>query len=211
MKIFQDNEETSLYGRRTRKDSVRIGVIGTLDELNSFVGLAVSRSDGGEITSSIIPPTKVGGLSDDVIPSSPHPPPKGNGFRSEDEIKNILKEVQRDLFVAGADVATPFDITEKHQRISHDDVKRLEDHISRLENELEPLNRFILPGGSREAAVLHICRTICRRAERSIVALKAHEELNNYVFVYINRLSDLFFVLARAANKRKGAKDEEWL
>jgi len=128
-----------------------------------------------------------------------------------DDCRRIVEEVQRDLFVAGADVATPFDITEKHQRISHDDVKRLEDHISRLENELEPLDRFILPGGSREAAVLHICRTICRRAERSIVALKAHEELNNYVFVYINRLSDLFFVLARAANKRKGAKDEEWL
>ncbi len=173
MKIFQDKEETSLYGRRTRKDSVRIGVIGTLDELNSFAGLAASRFDGGEI-------------------------------------KQILKEVQRDLFVAGADVATPFDITEKHQRISHDDVKRLEDYISRLESELEPLNKFILPGGSREAAVLHICRTICRRAERAIVALKTHEELNNYVFVYINRLSDLFFTLARIANKRKGVEDEKW-
>ncbi len=173
MKIYQDKEETSLYGRRTRKDSVRIGVIGTLDELNSFVGLAVSRFDEGEI-------------------------------------KRILKDVQRDLFVAGADIATPFDITEKHERIKHDDVKKLEDYISRLEAELEPLNKFILPGGSREAAVLHICRTICRRAERAIVALKMHEEINNYIFIYINRLSDLLFTLARIANKRKGVEDEKW-
>lgn len=174
MKIYQDKEETSLYGRRTRKDSARIGVIGTLDELNSFVGLAVSRFDDGEI-------------------------------------KNILKEVQRNLFVVGADVATPFDITEKHERISLKDVAKVEETISRLESELEPLNKFILPGGSREAAVLHICRTICRRVERAIVALKMHEELNNYVFVYINRLSDLFFILARVANKRKDVEDEKWL
>lgn len=173
MKIYQDKEETSLYGRRTRKDSVRIGVIGTLDELNSFVGLAVSIFDDGEI-------------------------------------KQVLKEVQRNLFVAGADVATPFDITEKHERISLKEVTKVEETISRLESELEPLNKFILPGGSREAAVLHICRTICRRAERSIVALKMHEELNNYVFMYINRLSDLFFTLARIANKRKGIEDEKW-
>lgn len=174
MKIYQDKEETSLYGRRTRKDSVRIGVIGTLDELNSFVGLAVSRFDDGEI-------------------------------------KQILKEVQRNLFVAGADVATPFDITEKHERISLKEVTKVEETISRLESELEPLNKFILPGGSREAAVLHICRTICRRAERSIVALKMHEEINHFVFVYINRLSDLLFTLARLANQRKGVNDEEWL
>lgn len=130
--------------------------------------------------------------------------------RIEDsEMKGILKEIQSRLFATGADLATPPDAG-RSERITGEDVKRLEEIIIKIESELPPLARFILPGGSEEAALLHACRTVCRRAERSLVALKKKEEINNFAFVYVNRLSDLFFALARTANRRKGVNDEEW-
>lgn len=126
------------------------------------------------------------------------------------EIKEILRRIQNDLLVAGADLATPMEIKEKRERISEGEIRFLEETISGMEKEFPPLAKFILPGGSAEASLMHACRSICRRAERSVVSLKRDEEINVFVFVYINRLSDLFFALARLANKRKGVKDEEW-
>jgi cob(I)alamin adenosyltransferase len=89
------------------------------------------------------------------------------------------------------------------------DVERLEHAIDRLEGELPPLRRFILPGGSEGGARLHLARTVCRRAERRVVALGA-EAVEPAVVVYLNRLSDLLFVMARAANRRAGAGEREW-
>jgi cob(I)alamin adenosyltransferase len=88
-------------------------------------------------------------------------------------------------------------------------VQRLEDWIDRLETELPPLRRFILPGGNRTGALLHFSRTICRRAERSIVALGA-DHVEAHLLAYVNRLSDLLFVLARAVNHRAGQPETEW-
>ena len=93
--------------------------------------------------------------------------------------------------------------------MTEEDISRLEGWIDRLEGELPPLRRFILAGGSRTGAALHVARTICRRAERRIVALGA-DAIEPVLLVYVNRLSDLLFVMARAANHRAGAAETEW-
>lgn len=128
------------------------------------------------------------------------------------ELADLLVEVQRHLFAIGADLADPqrkvAGRTEK-TTIQAAHVRRLEEWIDRLEAELPPLKRFVLPGGSLAGGALHLARTVCRRAERRIVAL-GPGAVDPTLLAYINRLSDLLFALARAANRRAGAPEAEW-
>ncbi len=178
MKIYTktgDEGTTSLFGgTRVAKDAKRIEAYGSIDELNSQVGVVRSLKPAGEI----------------------------------DE---ILDEIQRDLMVLGADLATP----EAKQRkkigvIEARHIERLERTIDRLDAKLEPLKKFVLPGGTPVGAALHLARTICRRAERAIVNLLRKDEIGTTPFVYLNRLSDLLFVMARTANKQAGATEVQW-
>ena len=130
----------------------------------------------------------------------------------DQQFVEMLEQIQRDLFGLGARLADPAGrIADRVTKaaVTDEDISRLEAWIDLLESELPPLRRFILAGGSRPGAALHIARTICRRAERSIVGLGAHA-VEPALLVYMNRLSDLLFVMARAANRRAGAAETEW-
>jgi cob(I)alamin adenosyltransferase len=123
-----------------------------------------------------------------------------------------LVQLQRDLFALGARLADPAArIAPRVDKatLGHGDVERLESWIDAAEQELVPLRRFVLPGGSPGAAALHLARTVCRRAERHIVGLGA-DDVDGDLLAYVNRLSDLLFVLARLANHRAGVADVEW-
>ncbi len=124
-----------------------------------------------------------------------------------------LREIQNALFVLGADLATPADqkVTYKIPRISGEDVIRLENAIDTFESGLPELKRFILPGGSEASARLHLGRTVTRRAERLLVSLARQQAIGQDDVIFLNRLSDLFFVLARVANVEAGVADVEWL
>jgi cob(I)alamin adenosyltransferase len=129
-------------------------------------------------------------------------------------IDEVLVPIQRDLFSIGALLATP----DREKMKQHLDKARIDDErIAELERaiddgdaELEPLKAFILPGGTPKAAALHLARTVCRRAERRVVALRTTVEVPDVVVVYLNRLSDLLFTLARVANRRAGAGEVTW-
>jgi cob(I)alamin adenosyltransferase len=122
----------------------------------------------------------------------------------------ILARIQDQLFVVGADLATP-GAAANIPRVGQEEILFLEQSIDALEEQLEPLKQFILPGGTPAAAQLHLARTICRRAERWVVGLARQEPgLSEHVGVYLNRLSDCLFVLARAANARAGVPDTPW-
>ncbi len=129
-------------------------------------------------------------------------------------IDEVLVPIQRDLFSLGALLATPDRDKMRAQldtaRIDEDRIAQLERAIDAGEAELEPLKAFILPGGTPKAAALHVARTVCRRAERRVVALSHGVELPGLVVIYLNRLSDLLFVLARVANRRAGAGEVTW-
>jgi cob(I)alamin adenosyltransferase len=129
-------------------------------------------------------------------------------------IDEILAPVQRDLFAIGALLATPHPDKHKEQlekaRISDRRIAQLEQAIDDGEEELEPLKAFILPGGTAKASALHVARTVCRRAERAIIRLQHTDDVPQVVIVYLNRLSDLLFVLARVANRRAGAGEATW-
>tara|TARA_Y100000590_G_scaffold459996_1_gene618328 strand:- start:274 stop:822 length:549 start_codon:yes stop_codon:yes gene_type:complete len=173
-----DKGKTNLFGtdKRISKASKRVKSYGEIDELNSFIGLAIS----GDL-------------------------PK--------EFSKILREldkIQGDLFVIGAELATISNDNKIANRIKKKDVKRLENIIDSCSEELEPLKNFILPGGSSIAAIFHICRTVCRRAERNIVDLSEEDEVNEEIITYLNRLSDLFFILARYSNKILDVEDVKW-
>jgi len=124
----------------------------------------------------------------------------------------LFEAIQRDLFTAGALLATPQPGKLAHPPapLAASRVTALEQAIDRLESGLTPLERFILPGGSLKAAALHVARTACRRAERAVVTLARSEPAPPEVLVYLNRLSDLLFVLARAANRAAGHPDIQW-
>lgn len=178
MKLYTktgDDGTTALFGgRRVRKHDLRIGAYGTVDELNSAIGLARAAA----------------------------PPPW---------LDAQLSAVQNDLFVLGADLAAPMDrISRAIARISPDAVERLERIIDAADASLPALRNFILPGGSDAAARLHLARTVCRRAERDVDALAAEETINPVDMQYLNRLSDLLFVLARSANQADGRGDALW-
>ena len=117
--------------------------------------------------------------------------------------------MQSELFTVGAELATP-DTSKNVPRVSPTQVDRMEREIDRLETELPEMRNFILPGGSRAGAALHLCRTICRRAERKVVQLAAQEKVSAEALAYLNRLSDLLFVMARAANLRAGGQEIPW-
>ncbi len=134
-------------------------------------------------------------------------------FLDDAEIADTLRQVQRDLFAVGARLADPRLTREgksEKDRFEPERVTRLEEIIDRFEAGLPPLRRFILPGGSRAGALLHLARTVCRRAERRIVTLAREVEIQPVVITYVNRLSDLLFVLARAANHRARAEEVKW-
>lgn len=177
MKIYTkkgDSGDTSLFGGdRVSKSNERIEAYGTVDELNSFVGLAASYD-----------------LSD-----------KGT---------ELLRKVQELLFALGADLATPSSAETRIDRIQESDITFLENAIDELEEDLESLKNFILPGGSQAGATLHVARTICRRAERAAVACHKVDEISDTCIKFLNRLSDFFFVIARYENKQAGIREETW-
>jgi len=198
MKIYTrtgDDGTTGLFGGgRVRKDAVRVAAYGAVDELNASIGLAraVRRAEGDGADAK----TSHGGR-----------PPSADA-----DLDALLARVQSDLFELGADLATPpASKAERHvRRIGPQDAHYLEEAIDRLEKELEPLEQFILPGGVPFAAQLHLTRGICRRAERDVVALSAVEPVGSGVLIFLNRLSDLLFVMGRAANRRCGLAETRW-
>jgi cob(I)alamin adenosyltransferase len=124
----------------------------------------------------------------------------------------VLDRVQNDIFVISADLATADPEARKRlsRVIAGQDIRDIEADIDNFDGQNEPLQNFILPGGSRAAAQLHLARTVCRRAERALVRLMRETEINPAIEVYLNRLSDLFFVMARFANKEQGVNDIPW-
>ncbi len=155
-------------GTRVDKDSLRVEAYGTVDELNSLIGMLVSYE----------------------IPA---------------EIARQLVAIEHDLFDIGGELSIP-----GHNVVTDSQVQRLEQFLDTLNADLEPLEEFILPGGTTAAAVCHLARTVCRRAERRIVSLAREETLNTTSLRYLNRLSDLLFVLARSLNCAAGVKDVLW-
>ena len=132
----------------------------------------------------------------------------------DDDLTAFLATVQHRLFDVGGELATP-DIDTRaagkpFPRVSDDDVVAIEKQIDALDTELEPIRNFVLPGGCRAAAALHVARSVCRRAERRVVALAAEEAIAPAIVRYLNRLSDLLFVMARVANRRAGVAEPIW-
>lgn len=127
----------------------------------------------------------------------------------DNDLRDILIKIQNDLFVAGADLSNP-DLSNKKNRVTPDMVENLEKKIDILENDLPPISNFILPGGHVIASEAHMSRTIARRAETEVIALDEKEKINDECKKYLNRLSDLLFVIARTVNKRNGIEDIIW-
>jgi cob(I)alamin adenosyltransferase len=177
-----DAGETSLAGgQRVPKDSLRIEAYGTVDELNSFVGLARETAAG------------------DVA----HPELAA--------LVGILLRVQHELFNLGSILATlPEDVHPRQARITEAEIARLEAEIDRANESLPALRSFVLPGGSRLNAELHVCRTVCRRAERIVTALAREDQVPAEAVKYLNRLSDAFFVWSRWASLLSGAPETLW-
>jgi len=179
MKIYTKNGdlgETSLLGgQRVPKDALRIEAYGTVDELNSAVGIARAHK-----------------------PSA--------------DVDQILGLIQSDLFVLGADLAASGETRSAAvQPLGREHVARLEQTIDALDAKLQPLMTFIIPGGSPLAARLHLARTICRRAERLVVRLSKSEKVDPLCTMYLNRLSDALFVIARYANHIEGVREIPWV
>ena len=130
-------------------------------------------------------------------------------YSLDSDIITILTKIQNDLFLVGADLSNP-NLNDIKNRIPLELVKTLEHHIDKFELELSPLTNFILPGGDPAAAQLHYARTVVRRAETQTVQLSEKDEINSNCIKYLNRLSDLFFVMSRLINKRKNMDDIPW-
>lgn len=178
MKIYTkkgDNGNTSLFGGQTvSKSASRIESYGTVDELNSILGVVRS-------------------------------------FNISKSVDEWLNKVQHQLFVLGADLATPQNNNTRIDRISQDEIDFLEKTIDQMDEELPPLKNFILPGGTSAAASIHHARTVCRRAERLTVACAMEVELSELTVKYLNRLSDFLFMLGRYENFKSGEKDTPWI
>jgi len=127
-----------------------------------------------------------------------------------DDVRKILLNVQQDLFVLGAELANPNTLKDENMLVKREMISTIEKYIDNFESELPPISNFILPGGSIESSLLHICRTVVRRAETSAVALAKEQKINEEILTYLNRISDLFFVLARVTNKRQKRDDIPW-
>ena len=182
-----DGGETSLVGgRRVPKDSPRIVAYGVVDELNAVVGL-VRVFNEERLTA--------GGVH-------------AERHRWLDE---VLKKIQNQLFDLGSELATPPDAAyEGMFRMSEGEVTELEHLMDECQKDLEPLKSFILPGGGRVHGFLHQARTVCRRAERDLLTLSRVEPVSEWTLRYLNRLSDLFFVLGRWAGKQTGEREYLW-
>lgn len=185
MKIYTrtgDAGQTGLFGgERVAKDHARVEAYGDVDELNSVLGLAAARL----------------------------------AFEDQREMAAGVHELQADLLTVGAQLATPHPADGGREnahipRLAETRIAELERWIDRAEEELAPLRTFILPGGAESAALLHLARTVCRRAERRSVSLSGEVRLDAGLLVYLNRLSDLLFTLARLANRRAGVEDIPW-
>lgn len=122
-----------------------------------------------------------------------------------EELTLVLSDIQHDLFDLGGELAIP-----GHQMVTEAQVARLDSALEAHNATLPRLQEFVLPGGTRAAAIAHLCRTVCRRAERSVVALGEREQVASAVRQYLNRLSDLMFVLARVLNRAQGRPDVQW-
>ena len=127
----------------------------------------------------------------------------------DDDISAVLNKIQNDLFLVGSDLSNP-NLNDVKNRVSLEMIENLERHIDKFELELPPLTNFILPGGDPSAAQLHYVRTVVRRAESQTVLLSEKDEINSNCIIYLNRLSDLFFVMGRLINKRKNIEDIPW-
>lgn len=184
MKIYTktgDNGETALYGgTRVSKANARVEAYGTIDEVNAFLGLAKAN------------------ISDESIISQ-------------------LQKIQFNLFTVGSEAATPTDqltLANGNPRlplmISEKEIEELENWMDAMEENLKPLQFFILPGGGNATTSLHVARTVCRRAERSLVFLNETEEVRKDLIKYLNRLSDYLFVLARFVASIKNEEEEYW-
>jgi len=132
-----------------------------------------------------------------------------SSYELDEDIAVLLNLIQNELFVVGADLSNP-NLEDEKNRVTSDMIYNLEKNIDRYEEELSPLTNFILPGGNIVASQLHHVRTVIRRAEICIIFLSEQEKINNNCIKYVNRLSDLFFVLGRVSNKRNGQKDIIW-
>ncbi len=170
-----DRGDTSLYGgRRVPKDSLRVEAYGTVDELNSVIGMVLAEKPDTESAEALI-------------------------------------SVQAGLFAVGADLATPGAAgAENVRRIQPSDTAALEAMIDTFDARLKPLTGFIHPGGSAAGAKLHFARSVCRRAERCVIRLSRDERISDGIVVYLNRLSDLLFVLARYENHRAHQSEISW-
>jgi cob(I)alamin adenosyltransferase len=165
-----DSGETSLYdGSRISKASRKINSVGYIDELNSEIGLIVSKT-------------------------------------YSQKFKTELKTIQNELFVIGADLATPMN-TRETKRLQEKHLQRIEKYVEKYETEVE-ITDFVLPGGTEIASLLHIVRTQSRNVERKIVRVSEVEEINPIILKYLNRLSDLFYLMALYENKNQDQKEE---
>ncbi|HYG49716.1 MAG TPA: cob(I)yrinic acid a,c-diamide adenosyltransferase [Flavobacteriales bacterium] len=178
MKIYTktgDKGQTSLLGgKRLQKSHIRIEAYGTVDELNSFLGV----------------------LRDSY---------------QDETLNKLWIDIQDRLFTLGSILAAANDTKKfKIPEISEADITVLEIAIDTMNNELEPMRSFILPGGNLPASWAHVCRTVCRRAERRCVELAATEEVPELIVKYLNRLSDYFFILSRFISKKQGSVDTPW-
>lgn len=133
------------------------------------------------------------------------------GEPGHERLDPVLGDLQEELFVLGADLATPVDAKPVVPRIKSRHVDQLEDRIDEFDADLKPLKAFVLPGGSPAGASLHSARTVCRRAERLVVQASASTPINEEPVIYLNRLSDLLFVLARWVNKQAGMREDTWV
>jgi len=131
-------------------------------------------------------------------------------FSTNQDIEIVLEGLQRDLFTAGTELAHPNAVNPDDLQITSDKIVALEKAIDRFQEKLPPLKVFILPGGSKAGALLHFARTIARRAERNIVALNTTEKVSENLIPFVNRISDLLFVMARLVNQQDGLREQEW-
>jgi cob(I)alamin adenosyltransferase len=178
-----DAGQTALAGgQRVAKDDLRIDCYGTVDELNGFIGVARTTAE------------ELAGRAEELVSFS-----------------GVLKRVQHELFNLGSILATlPQDVHPKQPRITRAEIEQLEREIDRANEELHPLRSFVLPGGTRLDAELHVCRAVCRRAERLLVRLAREQDVPAESLQYLNRLSDALFVWSRWVNHALHASETLW-
>jgi cob(I)alamin adenosyltransferase len=176
-----DGGETDLVGgRRVRKDSPRLDAYGTVDELNAALGVVRAVNAGGR-------------------------------RRAARELDAVLRRLQSELFDLGSELATPAEEFRPGMfRVGEAEVKALETLMDRCQADLAPLRSFVLPGGGRASAFLHVARTVCRRAERDVLRLMRVEDVGPWPLAYLNRLSDLLFVLSRWMGRHLGEREFLW-